>query len=279
MWALSRPVLAHCATNSRCERRAISRVTNSDNGTVTTVSSVSSGEIVSIITSTASTVSSEVSSWLIVIDSDVCDVVDVVGDAAEHLAALPGVEVGQRQPVQLVLDVGPQRDHGPLHHDVEQPGLKPDQQRRNQIQRQRQQQRAPDRAEVHTVARYDVHPRQQVGERVVATGPAAAMACSLVMPAGSCAADHTVEQQIGGVPEDSRADHPDRDPDDAQQDHRRGQAALWCQLLHQPDGGALEVAGAFRRCLHHPADRTSQRRGHGPRPTPAPIACESANSA
>ncbi len=71
MWALSRPVLAHCATNSRCERRAISRVTNNDNGNVTTVSSVSSGEIVSIITSTASTVSSEVSSWLIVIDSDV----------------------------------------------------------------------------------------------------------------------------------------------------------------------------------------------------------------
>ena len=71
MWALSRPVLVHCATNSRCERRAISRVTNSDNGTVTTVISVSSGEIVSIITSTATTVSSDVSSWLIVIDSDV----------------------------------------------------------------------------------------------------------------------------------------------------------------------------------------------------------------
>ena len=71
MWALSRPVLAHCATNSRCERRAITRVTHSDSGTVTTVSSVSSGEIVSIITSTANTVSTEVSSWLIVIDNDV----------------------------------------------------------------------------------------------------------------------------------------------------------------------------------------------------------------
>ena len=35
------------------------------------MSSVSSGEIVSIITSTATTVSTEVSSWLIVIDSDV----------------------------------------------------------------------------------------------------------------------------------------------------------------------------------------------------------------
>ena len=48
-----------------------SRVAHSDNGTVSTVISASSGEIVSIITSTATTVSTDVSSWLIVIDSDV----------------------------------------------------------------------------------------------------------------------------------------------------------------------------------------------------------------
>ena len=71
MCAFSRPVLAHCATNSRCDRRAIVRVTHSDNGTVSNVITASSGEIVSIITSTATTVKTEVSSWLIVIDSDV----------------------------------------------------------------------------------------------------------------------------------------------------------------------------------------------------------------
>ena len=37
MWALSRPVLAHCAMNIFCERRAIARVTCGDSGTVTTV--------------------------------------------------------------------------------------------------------------------------------------------------------------------------------------------------------------------------------------------------
>jgi hypothetical protein len=62
--------LAHCATNSRCDRRAIVLVTQSDSGTVTTVSNASSGEMVSIITSTATTVRIEVSNWLIVIDSD-----------------------------------------------------------------------------------------------------------------------------------------------------------------------------------------------------------------
>ncbi len=254
-------------------------MTNNDNGTVTTVSSASSGEIVSIITSTAKTVSSEVSSWLIVIDSDVADVVDVVGDAAEHLAALPGVEVRQRQPMQLVLDVGPQRDHGPLHHHVEQPGLHPNQQRGNQIQRERQQQRAADGVEVHAVAGDHVHTRQQIGERVVAAGPGGRDRLFLGQTGGQFAADHAVEQQVGGVPEDARADHADRDAGDAEQDHRRGRAALRGQPFDQSDSRALEVAGTFRRRLHHPADRSSQRRRHGPLPTPAPIVCESANSA
>ncbi len=72
MCALSLPVLRHCATNNFCERRAIERVTHSDSGTVTTVSNVSSGEIVNIITSTANTVRTDVSSWVIDIDSEVC---------------------------------------------------------------------------------------------------------------------------------------------------------------------------------------------------------------
>ena len=57
--------------NIFCDLRAIARVTHSDSGTVTTVISVSNGEIVSIIASTATTVSTAVSSWLIVIETDV----------------------------------------------------------------------------------------------------------------------------------------------------------------------------------------------------------------
>ena len=53
---------------------------------------------------------------------------------------------------------------------------------------------------------------------------------------GQLAADHAVEQQVGGVPEDSRADHADRDAADAEQDHRRGRAALRGQPFHQADG-------------------------------------------
>ena len=60
---------------------------------------------------------------------------------------------------------------------------------------------------------------------------AAAMACSLVMPGGQLAADHAVEQQVGGMAEDSRPDHADRDAGDAEQDHRRGRPALRRQAV------------------------------------------------
>ncbi|OMC32097.1 hypothetical protein A5739_11895 [Mycobacterium colombiense] len=63
-------MLVHWATNSRWERRAIARVANRDNGTVSTVITTSSGEMDTIIASTATTVRTDVSSWLIVIDSD-----------------------------------------------------------------------------------------------------------------------------------------------------------------------------------------------------------------
>ena len=72
MWALSRPVLVHCATNSRWERRAIARVTTIDSGTVNRARPVSSGEMLSIINSTVATVRTALSSWVMVIDSDVC---------------------------------------------------------------------------------------------------------------------------------------------------------------------------------------------------------------
>ena len=113
--------------------------------------------------------------------------------------------------MHLVLDVGPQRHHRALNRDVEQPGLHPDQQCGKQIQSQRQQQRAADGGEVHAVARHHVHARQQVGERVVAARPRRRDRLLLGQPGGQLAPDHAVEQQVGGVAEDARADHPDRD--------------------------------------------------------------------
>ena len=51
------------------------------------------------------------------------DVVDVVGDPAEHLAARLPVEVAQRQPGQLRLDLLAQPEDRPLHDGRREPAL------------------------------------------------------------------------------------------------------------------------------------------------------------
>ena len=53
--------------------------------------------------------------------------------------------------MKFVLDVGPQRDHGLLHHHVEQSRLDPKKKRGNQIQRESQRKRPPDGGEVDVV--------------------------------------------------------------------------------------------------------------------------------
>ena len=211
MWAFSRPVLAHCATNSRCDLRAIVRVTHSDSGTVSTVISRQQRRDRQHHHQHGHHGQHRRQQLADRHRQRRLDVVDVVGDPAEHLAALSRIEVGQRQPVHLVLDIGAQRNHRALHGDVQQPCLHPDQQRGKQIQPKRQQQRAAYRAEVDADARRHVRPRQQVGERAVTAGARGLDRLLLGDARGQLTPDDAVEQQVGGVPEDARADHADRD--------------------------------------------------------------------
>ena len=113
------------------------------------------------------------------------DVVDVVGDPAEQLAARLLVEVAQRQPVQLVLDVA--RAAGstvPLHDVVEQVALQPGQQRGDDVDAEHDQQHVP------TAAKSMPWPgTTSIAATMSATGRRRARspstACSLVTPAGS----------------------------------------------------------------------------------------------
>ena len=57
---LSLPVHRHCSPKYGCERRAMSRVTTSDSGTVTSEISASSGLMTIIMTSTPTTVANDV---------------------------------------------------------------------------------------------------------------------------------------------------------------------------------------------------------------------------
>ena len=100
-WPLSVPVDAHWATNCFCERLAMRIVTTIEAGTARIEMTARIGLIVSIRMSTPTIVSSEVMSWVRLCCSDLADVVDVVGDAAQQVAARVAVEVLERQPAEL----------------------------------------------------------------------------------------------------------------------------------------------------------------------------------
>ena len=168
MWALSRPVAFHWAMNFGCERFAIAFVTSIVTGMVTSAISASSGEITNITVDHADDREQRRDELAQRLLQALRDVVDVVGDPAEQLAARLRVDVGQRQPVELVVDVGAQLAHGALHHVVEQVTLQPRQHARGDVDERAQQQHGAERAEVDADARDGVRAQQQVGEVAVA---------------------------------------------------------------------------------------------------------------
>ena len=101
-------------------------------------------------------------------------VVDVVGDPAEQLTARLAVEVRQRQPVELVLDVAAQPVDGAVDRDGEHPALDPLQQRGHEVEAEHEEQDLAQRREVDALAGHDVvHRGEHVGEVVLALRPAA----------------------------------------------------------------------------------------------------------
>ena len=96
-WALSMPVCRHWAMNRGRSAWRSRFIRNSDSGIVTSATSASSGEIRIIMMSTPMSVSTDVSIWLQRLLEALGDVVDVVGDAAQQVAARLAVDVAERQ--------------------------------------------------------------------------------------------------------------------------------------------------------------------------------------
>ena len=102
--ALSAPVEAHWATNCRCDRRTMRIVTTNEAGTASSETTARIGLIVSIMISDADDRQQrrdELGQGLL---ERLADVVDVVGDAAQQVAARVRVEVAQRQAAELRVD-------------------------------------------------------------------------------------------------------------------------------------------------------------------------------
>ena len=120
MWALSVPVRRHCWTNMPCERFITWPVTIIEIGTETSATSASSGRDPEHHRQHREHGEQRGEQLAHRLLQRLADVVDVVGDPAQQLAARLLVEVAQRQPVDLVLDVGAHPQHGALHDVVEQ---------------------------------------------------------------------------------------------------------------------------------------------------------------
>ena len=139
------------------------------------------------------------------------DIVDVVGEAAEELAALDAVEVGQGQAVDLGLDVGAQPVHRPDHRPVEDEPLEPGQQGRGRVDRQGEEQDAPQSREVDALPGHQVHGADHVCHIAVARGGHGLDRLLLGRARRQEGADGALEDDIGGAPQDLGGGHGQHD--------------------------------------------------------------------
>ena len=122
--AFSAPVWRHWAMNRGWDRLAIALIVSSDSGHGDQRRrAASSGEIEIIMMTHADDREQRREQLAQRLLQALGDVVDVVGDAAEQVAARLAVDVAERQPVELVLDVGAQPVHRALHDAGEHVGL------------------------------------------------------------------------------------------------------------------------------------------------------------
>ena len=105
IWPFSSPSCVHCRTNCGWARLPIRATTSTESGTVTSAISASSGEIQNMHGQHADDGEQRDHDLAHRLLQRLRQVVDVVGDPAEHLAVRLAVEVAQRQPGQLGLDL------------------------------------------------------------------------------------------------------------------------------------------------------------------------------
>ena len=156
------------------------------------------------------------------------EVVDVVGDPAQHVAARLTVDVAQRHAVELVLDVGAQLEHRPLHDAGEQVRL-----------------------QVATTWRTPRRCRARSSRRVCSVGEVDAL------PARDAAHD-----DVGGAAEDLGREHQQRDAGDGEDQDGDDAEPLRAQPGREPAGRVLEVLRPFQR--HARGARSDHRTRRGP---------------
>ena len=166
------------------------------------------------------------------------DVVDVVGDAGEHLAALHLVEVGQRQAVDLGLHLLAQPVHGGHGDAVEQESLQPHEDRRGDVQHEHRGEDRAEATEVDALARPQVHGGGHIRHVALPRGAQALDDLLLRDPLWQARGDDALEDDVRGVAQHLGRGHGQHDPDDARQrDDRQRSLEGGEQADHAAEGG------------------------------------------
>jgi len=139
------------------------------------------------------------------------DVVDVVGGAAHDIAALPGVEVGQREAVDLRFDAFAQVEHGAHGQPIEDRALGPHEQRREQVEGEHHDDEVAEAVEVDAAAGGQLHRFGHVGEAVLACGAQALDGLFLGGALRQLAGDDAGEDHVHRVPHHARRPHGEDD--------------------------------------------------------------------
>ena len=178
------------------------------------------------------------------------DVIDVVGDARNQVAALDVVKVGQRQAVDLFLDALAQTEHGAHHDDVHGVALGPAEHRRTQVQHHHQQQDLPQRGEVNTGTRHHVHLFHHVSQSILVRGAQTRHHLSRVSPGRDLFRDKAGEHDVGGARHNLGRDDGHSDRGDTQNRHAHQRQLVSRQQAHHLLEGRAEILG-FAAARHH----------------------------
>ena len=139
------------------------------------------------------------------------DVVDVVGHSRHHVAALPGVEVAQRQPVDLALDVLTQSVDDAHDQGVEDVPLRPHEHRGHEVHEQDGDDDLTERGEVDSLSGHDIGGGEHIGEVVTAFGACPGDDVVDVRTRGQLSADDSGVDDVHRLAEDLRGDDGEDD--------------------------------------------------------------------
>ena len=183
------------------------------------------------------------------------DVVDVVGDATQQVAARVAVEVAQRQPAELFVDLRSQpvdRPLGDAGHDV---CLQPGEDRADDVHDDEQHEDPGQRGEVDACAGRQRHGRQHVGELVLALGTQARDRLVLGDAGGQGQAGGARDDHVDRLALDLGPDDGKGDADDGQREDEQDQQSIRPQVAEQSAQRAAEVlrlrSGQGHAHAHH----------------------------